>query len=56
MVVSLNPRLESNEAEEDPMRQNYRTSDDEVPRGEKMLDSATDPLSYITEYTFAYKD
>ena len=28
----------------------------EVPRGEKMLDSGTDPESYITEYTLVYED
>jgi len=29
---------------------------DEVPRGEKMLYSGTDPESYITEYTLVYED
>jgi len=29
---------------------------DEVPRGEKMLYSGTDPESYITEYTLIYED
>ena len=28
----------------------------EVPRGEKMVYSGSDPASYITEYTFVYKD
>ena len=28
----------------------------EVSRGEKMLDSGTDPESYITEYTVVYED
>jgi len=28
----------------------------EVPRGEKMLYSGTDPESYITEYTLVYED
>jgi hypothetical protein len=28
----------------------------EVPRGEKMLNSGTDPESYITEYTLVYED
>jgi len=28
----------------------------EVSRGEKMLESGTDPESYITEYTFVYED
>ena len=28
----------------------------EVPRGEKMLSSGTDPESYITEYTLVYED
>ena len=28
----------------------------EVPRGEKMFLSGTDPESYITEYTLAYYD
>jgi len=28
----------------------------EVPRGEKMLCSGTDPKSYITECTFLYED
>ena len=31
-------------------------SDGEVPRGEKMLYSGTDPESYITEYTLVYED
>ena len=28
----------------------------EVPRGEKMLYSGTDPESYITEYTLVYEE
>ena len=28
----------------------------EVPRGEKMLYSGTDPESYITEYNLVYED
>jgi len=28
----------------------------EVPRGEKMLYSGTDPEPYITEYTLVYED
>ena len=28
----------------------------EVPRGEKMLYSGTDPESYVTEYTLVYED
>jgi len=28
----------------------------EVPRGEKMLCSGTDPESYITEYVLVYED
>ena len=28
----------------------------EVPRGEKMLYSGTDPESYTTEYTLVYED
>jgi len=28
----------------------------EVPRGEKMLYSGTDPESYITEYALVYED
>jgi len=28
----------------------------EVPRGEKMLFSGTDPESYITEYTLVYEE
>jgi len=30
--------------------------DGEVSRGEKMLESGTDPESYITEYTLVYED
>ena len=31
-------------------------STNQVPRGEKMLDSGTNPESYIIEYTLVYED
>jgi len=34
----------------------HRLFSGEVPRGEKMLYSGTDPETYITEYTLVYKD
>ena len=34
----------------------YRLRVGEVPRGEKMLYSGTDPKSYITEYTLVYEE
>ena len=59
LCVSLNSRLESNEEEEE--HREVSTDDrlgvgGEVPRGEKMLYSGTDPESYITEYTQVYED
>ena len=34
----------------------FVTASGEVPRGEKMLYSGTDPESYITEYTLVYEE
>ena len=39
-----------------PTRDRLREVSGEVPRGEKMLCSGTDPESYITEYTLVYEE
>ena len=39
-----------------PLRLLFVEASGEVPRGEKMLSSGTDPESHITEYAVVYED